>query len=94
MEVPTMTATETEPVSTEETTEHRATRLAMKARLKLLATTNRDLRLRTKKCNDGSLESWRVWHDRLARRRETTGLLIAYHLHRGTGKEGSHQKAA
>ncbi|MCJ7831451.1 MAG: hypothetical protein MUP86_02895, partial [Dehalococcoidia bacterium] len=70
-----MTATATEPVPTKETVERRTIRLSMKARLKELATLNRDLRMQTKKCNDGTQKSWLVWNNRLAGRRETTSLL-------------------
>jgi hypothetical protein len=72
------------------TPEQHAERLLIKEKLKELADTNRRLRKATRSCNDGSLESWRTWRDRLTKKRETTNLLVSYHILRGTGKEGAH----
>lgn len=86
--------TDTTIVSPRETSEHKQQREGMKARLKELARINRELRLRVRTCNDGSLASYRLWHARIDRRAETTQLLIDYHLLRGTGKEGAHVVSA
>jgi len=67
-----------------------AERLLLKEKLKELADTNRRLRKATRSCNDGTFASWSTWQDRLSKRRETTDLLVSYHILRGTGKEGAH----
>jgi hypothetical protein len=72
------------------TPEQHAEHLLIKEKLKELADTNRRLRKATRSCNDGTLASWRTWRDRMTKKRETTNLLVSYHILRGTGKEGAH----
>lgn len=85
-----MTDTATATARPRLTPVQRAERLLIKEMLKELADTNRRLRKATRSCNDGSLASWSTWQDRLTKRRETTDLLVGYHILRGTGKEGAH----